>query len=345
MCIFIRAINTVTKTRILVAPLPGNRQLTVYENEVTVKTVSKNCMILPVPTGQEIQLVDLSQYPGGNLWRDCEKMFPEKNVMGAGMSFGWGAGGGGVQQKTLPVHKVGGYMCSIVPTLGDFARLAQQHFQVPENISEILTKNYGQGFSFVVCMFDNNVIGHPIAYTSARLPSGVCFIPTRHAHGEDNNQIANPLRSVHEMVRCDGCQMEPLIGVRWKCLDCFDHDLCDVCFSRGNHPQTHAFVRLPIPMNRMELSEVLSGSNAIRSRNKKKEGEDEFDHTIYLVNGTILAPPSHYTYQETSTMPDSEMNVKLDRFVQHYPRGSYMTKVSIVGNFPNDDYKCVTFCK
>eukprot|EP00919_Chromeraceae_sp_WS-2016_P073713 GHVR01174294.1.p1 GENE.GHVR01174294.1~~GHVR01174294.1.p1 ORF type:complete len:125 (-),score=24.82 GHVR01174294.1:1-375(-) len=37
---------------------------------------------------------------------------------------------------------------------------------------------------------------------------------------------------VHVYVRCNGCNMSPLMGKRYKCLLCYDFDLCDTCFSQ-----------------------------------------------------------------------------------------------------------------
>ena len=44
-----------------------------------------------------------------------------------------------------------------------------------------------------------------------------------------------PRGPVHEGIHCDGCKMENIVGVRWKCLQCTDYDLCDKCHSTGAH--------------------------------------------------------------------------------------------------------------
>jgi uncharacterized CHY-type Zn-finger protein len=38
---------------------------------------------------------------------------------------------------------------------------------------------------------------------------------------------------------CDGCQMCPIVGARWKCSVCADFDFCDACHSEFS---THALV-------------------------------------------------------------------------------------------------------
>merc|ERR1711924_43542 len=56
---------------------------------------------------------------------------------------------------------------------------------------------------------------------------------------------------VHEGVVCDGCQMQPLKGLRFKCQDCPDYDLCGECFARkdsvhGGENSTHQFERIQL---------------------------------------------------------------------------------------------------
>ena len=50
----------------------------------------------------------------------------------------------------------------------------------------------------------------------------------------------------HHGVICDGCSMDPLIGLRWKCKQCADYDLCNTCYTSfcGNgdiHDSSHTF--------------------------------------------------------------------------------------------------------
>lgn len=354
MCIFIGKIDTVTNTRILVSPLPGKRQLIIYENSVETKYRNKNCMILPVPNGQRIELINLASYPG-DLWKDCESFFPKAELVLAGMGFG--GGGFGTKKTTLEVQKVGGYNVSIVPTLEDFARLSTAHFVVPVNIAEILKTNYGVGFSFIVCLFDNSVAGHPIAYTSACLPNGQCFIPTRHAHGGDNNGLGQPPAHVeHETITCDGCGQNPLVGVRWKCLKCFNEDFCDRCFNTQKHDTLHTFARIAIPLKSdFELRELIDGVQHQQKRGKMfgEVGEGDFDHTIYVVNSVLAAYPNRYTSLEQSNSDKHGFHtnmgtgfvharagvLKLAQFVTGFSMSS-ISKVVITGDYPNADYTC-----
>ncbi|KAI0828967.1 hypothetical protein BC628DRAFT_1482227 [Trametes gibbosa] len=52
-------------------------------------------------------------------------------------------------------------------------------------------------------------------------------------------------QNVHSGVRCDHCDKRHVKGIRYKCLDCTDYDLCEACMASpnvwGNHDGTHAF--------------------------------------------------------------------------------------------------------
>jgi hypothetical protein len=48
----------------------------------------------------------------------------------------------------------------------------------------------------------------------------------------------------HEGVKCDGCNVFPLKGIRYKCANCPNWDLCQICFEHDVtvHVPTHCFI-------------------------------------------------------------------------------------------------------
>lgn len=54
--------------------------------------------------------------------------------------------------------------------------------------------------------------------------------------------------AVHPGVVCDGCEMKPIRGPRFKCLVCPDYDLCRTCEASGMHVH-HDMMKMTAPGN------------------------------------------------------------------------------------------------
>ena len=51
--------------------------------------------------------------------------------------------------------------------------------------------------------------------------------------------------TLHPGVTCDGCE-KPVIGFRYKCVQCPDYDLCEKCEAKRIHPG-HNMMRIATP--------------------------------------------------------------------------------------------------
>lgn len=49
----------------------------------------------------------------------------------------------------------------------------------------------------------------------------------------------------HCKFYCDGCEMYPIIGTRYKCAICPDYDFCEKCESTKEH--NHPFLKIRRP--------------------------------------------------------------------------------------------------
>ncbi|KAK1999138.1 EF-hand [Colletotrichum falcatum] len=52
---------------------------------------------------------------------------------------------------------------------------------------------------------------------------------------------------VHRGCACNSCGMVPIRGVRYRCANCADFDLCETCESQGVHTKTHIFYKIKVP--------------------------------------------------------------------------------------------------
>ncbi|CAG9784333.1 unnamed protein product [Diatraea saccharalis] len=51
----------------------------------------------------------------------------------------------------------------------------------------------------------------------------------------------------HEGSMCDTCHQQPIFGIRWKCAECCNYDLCSVCYHGDKHHLRHRFYRISAP--------------------------------------------------------------------------------------------------
>jgi Ca2+-binding EF-hand superfamily protein len=52
---------------------------------------------------------------------------------------------------------------------------------------------------------------------------------------------------IHRGVTCNACDIKPIRGIRWRCSNCTDFDLCSDCHAVGMHPRTHLFIEVKVP--------------------------------------------------------------------------------------------------
>ncbi|KAG1650956.1 E3 ubiquitin-protein ligase mind-bomb [Nymphon striatum] len=46
---------------------------------------------------------------------------------------------------------------------------------------------------------------------------------------------------------CDTCRLTPIFGIRWKCGECSNYDLCSICYHGDKHNLRHRFYRITNP--------------------------------------------------------------------------------------------------
>ncbi|KAK4105648.1 hypothetical protein N658DRAFT_126892 [Parathielavia hyrcaniae] len=59
---------------------------------------------------------------------------------------------------------------------------------------------------------------------------------------------------VHRGCLCSSCGITPIRGIRYRCANCTDFDLCETCESQGLHTKTHIFYKIRVPVPRIGSS-------------------------------------------------------------------------------------------
>ncbi len=91
------------------------------------------------------------------------------------------------------------------------------------------------------------VVSHAAPAKHARLAESGHTEPIAPAAAPPLSQPAVVHGVVHHGITCDGCDMSPIEGVRYKCMSCADFDLCEHCEQNGVH-EHHTFLKLKQPL-------------------------------------------------------------------------------------------------
>jgi len=140
-------------------------------------------MILPFPCqegDEKVDLIDLSADKYDTLFTHLGACFPhlEKGTKSRKRAAAKGV---------LKVEQCGSYSVSVARSLDDLKRIDTSVFTLAPQVDELLSKNYAQGYGFIVAVIRNNEKKHPLAYVHTQ-PAGHLFVPTRHQHGEEEEE-------------------------------------------------------------------------------------------------------------------------------------------------------------
>lgn len=102
-----------------------------------------------------------------------------------------------------------------------------------------------------------------------------CWVehPKEQSKEQEQEQAADEQKPVHRHVLCDGCN-KTVVGIRYKCYNCADYDLCEACeetnLSVGTHDATHIFLKIykPTPMPYAVAPNAYEGRSGCPYKNK-----------------------------------------------------------------------------
>ncbi|XP_068150892.1 E3 ubiquitin-protein ligase mind-bomb [Drosophila tropicalis] len=70
----------------------------------------------------------------------------------------------------------------------------------------------------------------------------------------------------HEGTMCDTCRQQPIFGIRWKCAECINYDLCSICYHGDKHHLRHRFYRISTPGGERTMLEPRRKSKKVLAR-------------------------------------------------------------------------------
>ncbi|XP_065654113.1 sequestosome-1-like isoform X2 [Hydra vulgaris] len=131
----------------------------------------------------------------------------------------------------------------------------------------------------------------------------------------------------HIGVICDGCNSK-IYRNRFKCIQCFDFDLCSLCYKKGEHPSDHEMLVIKEPQSfnhmyycqfpmlhcwesyaHMKKNSCCSNKNASNNENKNSTASDQkFDSSQFEKMG--------YNFKEIIKIFESMLGINVEFFME-----------------------------
>ncbi|KAI9478788.1 MAG: hypothetical protein EXX96DRAFT_572300 [Benjaminiella poitrasii] len=147
---------------------------------------------------------------------------------------------------------------------------------------------------------------------------------------DDNRNLLNLLHAIsenqsrkegfiHRGITCNKCNMSPIRGVRYKCANCVDFDLCEMCEGANSHANTHVFlkIRIPIPPLANPRSALLPTFYPGKHHNKPPISTEKYrdlQHTSHFDQVELEA--LYEQYKSLSTIDRDEGGIDRETFEQ-----------------------------
>ncbi|XP_006824328.1 dystrophin-like [Saccoglossus kowalevskii] len=134
-------------------------------------------------------------------------------------------------------------------------------------------------------------------------PETLVWLPTMH-------RLSTAETMKHE-VKCNICKAFPVVGFRYKCLKCFNFDLCQECFftnrSSKNHKHSHPVQEFVVAASTKDDAKAFA--RTVRNRFSKKH------RRRFKLNYLPIPPTSDYdsSYETDLNRSDSEMHSKIGK--------------------------------
>lgn len=91
-------------------------------------------------------------------------------------------------------------------------------------------------------------------YSFMRAPSSM---PVASQSAWSSEPQKRQYHAVHHGVSCDVCCESPITGIRYKCLNCPNYDLCMKCEISHPHDKSHVFAKVHTPSMRLPTNQPM----------------------------------------------------------------------------------------
>ncbi|RWS09644.1 dystrophin: isoform B-like isoform X3, partial [Dinothrombium tinctorium] len=160
-----------------------------------------------------------------------------------------------------------------------------------------------------------------------REPQSIVWLPVLH-------RLAAAETAKHQ-AKCNICKQYPIIGFRYRCLKCFNFDMCQICFFAGRCAKGHKYNH---PMQEYCLAtssgeDMRDFTRIIRNKFKSKRYFKKHPRVGYLPVQTVMEgddletpspSPAHTLHRHTSQDMHSKLEIYANRLaeVEHSARNN-----------------------
>ncbi|EDV25220.1 uncharacterized protein TRIADDRAFT_56938 [Trichoplax adhaerens] len=118
----------------------------------------------------------------------------------------------------------------------------------------------------------------------------------------------------HRGIVCNSCGMNPICGIRYKCANCSDYDVCERCESKDNHNKMHVFLKIKIP-----IPSLINPRNALLS--PLYPGSHKVKHSLLREDIALYKKSTHFDlseinglYEQFSVLTDNVKGISREVF-------------------------------
>ena len=162
---------------------------------------------------------------------------------------------------------------------------------------------------------------------------------------QSNMSMSNFKRQdyVHKNIRCEKCLIQPIKGIRYKCSECNNYNLCEKCEEENNqepfHDEEHNFIILRKPVDDKKIIYSYDCPNIILLNQYIYEGTEQCEIKILLKNNGNVKWPEKKTkliFDESSQIRGNNI-ILLSQNVEE--EKEYIVKFENLGNLKKGEYK------
>ncbi|XP_073972435.1 dystrophin, isoforms A/C/F/G/H-like isoform X4 [Rhodnius prolixus] len=178
-----------------------------------------------------------------------------------------------------------------------------------------------------------------------REPQSMVWLPVLH-------RVAASESAKHQ-AKCNICKQYPIIGFRYRCLKCFNFDMCQTCFFSGRKAKSH---KLTHPMQEYCTAttsgeDVRDFTRALRNKFKSKRYWAKHPRVGYLPVQTVLegdplaAPPTPpHPHHSNTPNPGHDVHSTLEMYASRLAEVELRTRTNSTPDSEDEHQLIAQYC-